>query len=339
MGLVTRRYGAQVLAAGILVLLWGCGDDSPTGPTPLPLSITCPPAQTATSRDGKAVPVSYPSPTVTGGRAPVGTQCAPASGASFPLGATTVTCTATDADRQTRSCSFTVTVSPPPYLRFVKFLAFGDSLTAGSDGYPLPASAGYAALAVRPEIAYPTKLQEALLARYTAQAPQVTNRGQPGETAAQGAARLPSVIASTQPEVVLLLEGANDISGGDPLGINRAVAGLRTQVREVRQRRGLQAFLATLPPQRPGGPRAGGASLVDPLNTQIKLLAQQEGATLVDVYAGFEGNLALIGDDGLHPNEQGYQRMADVFFAAIRANLEMPFPGGAAATAWFDAPR
>jgi len=59
----------------------------------------------------------------------------------------------------------------------------------------------------------------------------------------------------------------------------------------------------------------------------------------VDVYAGFEGNLTLIGDDGLHPNEQGYQRMADVFFAAIRANLETPFPGAAATGAWFHAPR
>jgi lysophospholipase L1-like esterase len=316
--------------AALLAVLWGCGDDSPTGPTPLPLGITCPGTQSVTSPDGKAVLVSYPAPTVTGGRSPVTTQCAPASGTTFALGTTSVTCTATDADRQTRSCTFSVTVSPPPYLRYTKFLAFGDSLTAGSDGLPLPASSAYAPLVVRDEISYPTKLRQALAARYTAQATQVTNRGLPGETAAQGAVRLPGVITATRPEVLLLLEGANDISGGDPLGINRAVAGLRAMVREGR-RQGLVVFLATLPPQRAGGPRAAGAPLVVPLNTEIKLLALQEGSVLVDVYAGFEGDLSLIGPDGLHPTEAGYQRMADLFLAGTRANLEIPFPGGGAA--------
>ena len=31
----------------------------------------------------------------------------------------------------------------------------------------------------------------------------------------------------------------------------------------------------------------------------------------------------VIGVDGLHPTEVGYKRIADVFFAAIQANLEV----------------
>ena len=43
--------------------------------------------------------------------------CEPASGSSFPIGVTTVTCTATDASGNSSSCSFTVTVgSAPPML-------------------------------------------------------------------------------------------------------------------------------------------------------------------------------------------------------------------------------
>jgi lysophospholipase L1-like esterase len=31
---------------------------------------------------------------------------------------------------------------------------------------------------------------------------------------------------------------------------------------------------------------------------------------------------SLIGSDGLHPTEAGYRRIADVFFAAIKRELE-----------------
>src|SRR5213076_1842373 len=45
-------------------------------------------------------------------------SCTPASGSTFPLGATTVTCAATDARGNGRTASFTVTVtdSTPPVI-------------------------------------------------------------------------------------------------------------------------------------------------------------------------------------------------------------------------------
>ena len=48
-------------------------------------------------------------------------NCVPASGAAFPLGVTTVTCTATDAANNRATCSFTVTLTtcdipPPPHV-------------------------------------------------------------------------------------------------------------------------------------------------------------------------------------------------------------------------------
>ena len=46
--------------------------------------------------------------------------------------------------------------------------------------------------------------------------------------------------------------------------------------------------------------------------------------TLVDVYQGFGGNLALIGPDGLHPSADGYAKIADLFFTAIKQTLETP---------------
>src|SRR5262249_9571638 len=84
-----------------------------TGTTSTRPVIICPVPQSVTSLSGGPVPVSYPSPTVTGGASPVTTACAPRSGATFPLGSTNVSCTATDALQQSASCSFPVTVSAP----------------------------------------------------------------------------------------------------------------------------------------------------------------------------------------------------------------------------------
>lgn len=57
-----------------------------------------------------SVVVNYAPPTVADNCPTVTVSCSIPSGASFPLGSTTVTCTATDASGNTAACSFTVTV-------------------------------------------------------------------------------------------------------------------------------------------------------------------------------------------------------------------------------------
>jgi hypothetical protein len=57
--------------------------------------------------------VSYPPPTVTDNFPGATFVCSPASGSSFPAGSTTVTCTATDAERNRSFCSFLVSVGGP----------------------------------------------------------------------------------------------------------------------------------------------------------------------------------------------------------------------------------
>jgi len=56
----------------------------------------------------------------------------------------------------------------------------------------------------------------------------------------------------------------------------------------------------------------------------LQQMALAEQAVYVDLYNALlaEAN-TVIGVDGLHPTEVGYKRMADVFFAAIQAHLEV----------------
>lgn len=55
--------------------------------------------------------ITYPDPTVSDNCPGASTVCNPPSGSTFPVGTTTVTCTATDASGNTATCSFAVTVA------------------------------------------------------------------------------------------------------------------------------------------------------------------------------------------------------------------------------------
>jgi len=81
-----------------------------------PIALTCPADMKVGTLAAAGVVVNYPPPTVAGGCPPVTVACVPPSGSAFPIGTTTVTCTASDACGQTATCQFRVTV----FRRFVE---------------------------------------------------------------------------------------------------------------------------------------------------------------------------------------------------------------------------
>jgi lysophospholipase L1-like esterase len=307
-----RRITPAGLLAAALTAACGGNPSGPTPPPPAGPKLSCPVDQSVRTTAGSAS-VSYPMATATGGSAPVTIVCTPPSGSTFPAGKSTATCVGTDARQQTGTCTFSVTVEVVPVLSATRFVAFGDSITEGK------LSSG--GLAQNP---YPLVLMRQLAARYATQQITVLNEGRGGELTDAGVARLPSVLASDNPQVLLLLEGVNDLAFGDQSKINVVITNLRTMVQQARAR-SVQVFLGTLLPEIPGGSNTGALPLIVPTNDQIRALAASQGATLVDVYQAFRGSeTALIGSDGLHPNEMGYQTIAQTFFDVIRMRLEAP---------------
>ena len=61
--------------------------------------------------------------------------------------------------------------------------------------------------------------------------------------------------------------------------------------------------------------------LVPKYNNEVKMMAGKKGATLVDLNTMVP--LSLIGQDGLHPTEAGYEMMAGIFFDVIRGKYEI----------------
>ena len=320
-----RRMWRSATAVGIVVGSGGCGG-SPIAPPPPPatLSLTCPATANVQSVDGNATNVSFDQPQAVGGAAPVTTTCSAQSGSAFAIGTSTVNCQAVDSRGQSASCGFIVNVQAPPRLVGFKFLAFGDSLTAGV------LSPSLMALIVSPPESYPFVLQGHLVARYRQQAPVVINEGNPGEGAAfTGVQRFRSVLLGHRPDIVLLMEGTNDLHGGQN-GANGAIDALRAMVREAKGQ-DIRIALATIPPQRAGGLRNRGAvvALIPGFNDRIRTLASGEGIPLIDVFNGMKDDLSYIGIDDLHPTARGYDVMATIYFDAIKSTFEVrPTFGG-----------
>ncbi len=323
------RLLVVALVAGLAA---GCGDDTPTSPTPQPqvqpFTIQCPADVLGQSPTGAPVSIQVPPPTTAGGVLPVTVSCAP-TGTPFPVGSTRVSCQATDARSSAAACSFNVNVAPPPLTR-TNFLAFGDSITAGEITVPTASPSAIDGFpnfrfVVVPSQSYPTQLLSAMRSRYTTQSAQfiVTNAGVPGEYVDIGARRFPGVLASANPQVLLLLEGGNDIQAiPTNLGVADALASLQSIVRAARTR-GVTVFVASLPPPKAGGRLAIPLAIVQRFNDGVRSGAAAEGAVFVDVYGAMFPNVdTLIGSDGLHPTAAGYQRIADTFFAAIRNSFE-----------------
>ena len=295
------------------VWLSACAESSvlpPAAPSALPeekigrLAIACPADVQMQSFNGRPVSIGFQPPSTTGGQAPVVVACDHESGHGFAIGVTRVECNAADALRQSASCAFQVSILGPPRLRYTRFLAFGDSIT---DGWISPPDAR-----TRRDLnnSYPSLLQHELQSRYVTQVIDVINLGAAGEQARNAFPRFRTWVGTVRPEVVLLMEGSNDVNGGLPASGAQAIDAMIQYARAT----GADVFLMTIPPQV-GTP---GASMVESYNGTLRSIAARTGAALVDVHrlllrGSCSGGRATpcIGRDGLHPTADGNRLIAE----------------------------
>ena len=271
----------------------------------------------ATSAQG--TDVHFDAPVPTGGREPVSVQCEPGSSSIFPIGETSVRCTATDADMQQAACEFSVTVRTTRAIAKTRFVAFGDSITEGQ------VSPSVSFTIVELLESYPYQLEQLLRSRYFAQDVMVINRGIGGETTARGLARLEGVLDAEQPDVLLLQEGTNGLL---PSTVAGRAADLRSMVAAARERN-IDVVLANLlpvgPPHTDSRPTKS-AAVID-LNERLESIAAGFGiGPPLDLYSIFAANPDLIGMDGLHPTRDGYTRIAEAFRDEIVRRYDMTSP-------------
>jgi lysophospholipase L1-like esterase len=227
---------------------------------------------------------------------------------------------------------FKVTLVPPqPVLAVQHFLAFGDSITAGENGQPASLKL------IDGANSYPMQLLGLMQARYITQSPQVHNCGVPLETAPDGAVRIAPVLDFYMPDVLLLLEGIDSLTGNFTKDAPFVQAGLAADIAAAKARNLSGIFLSTLLPVFPGnctptGTTCRGAALdnveITNMNGVIYALAAQQNVPLVDNYTAFAGHPEYVDQDGLHLLPLGNQAMAKQFLAAIQSKFEGLAPTG-----------
>ena len=183
-----------------------------------------------------------------------------------------------------------------------------------------------------PAQSYPTQLEQLLVPAYPTQSIQIINDGVSGETAEDGAQRLPSSLGSGT-DFLLLLEGFNDISwkllvratpSSAAVSVTSIATDLRTMVRNA-ESRGVQVLLATLPPVTNAHEAAnvGRRASTQALNAEIRRMSfQRPKSGVVDIYAALSVP-GMIGSDGAHPTAAGYRRMAELFFQEIVTRFDI----------------
>jgi lysophospholipase L1-like esterase len=187
-----------------------------------------------------------------------------------------------------------------------RYLGIGDSITAG-DG-----SSDYQG--------YKLKLQN-LLGPYFARA-EVVLRGREGKASIEVAQVIRRTLRDADPAYALVLLGTNDWNDQtcqrEGPSACYTIDALRTIVDGIKDWHSLPV-LATITPVNPKYSTAARDAFYDQTNVGIRALAQQENIALADLNADFKaaGNLSSLFDDDVHPNDAGYQVMAQGWFKAI----------------------
>jgi lysophospholipase L1-like esterase len=188
-----------------------------------------------------------------------------------------------------------------------KATAFGDSITVGfldqkRRDFRLTTSNNY-----------PNILQGEL--RSLDPAWRVINRGVGGEQSGEGAARLPSILSIDQPGFVLIMEGSNDAS--QCTDSRTVINNLARMVRAAQANKTIP-ILGTIPPSFRNDPCAD--DIITEVNASIHSLAASSNIVVAEIFDGMnQRDLFGISPDRdpLHPNEQGYRVMADIWFQAM----------------------
>jgi lysophospholipase L1-like esterase len=136
----------------------------------------------------------------------------------------------------------------------------------------------------------------------------VLNYGAAGEITPWGLSRIDRVLAESQADYILILEGTNDFFHG--ISVNTTIFNLGLMIDKSRAHN-VEPIIATLSPDL----RSNNKRVEINYNPHILRLASQKGVLLADQYSALAGKSWDV--DGLHPNEYGYRLMAREWFDAL----------------------
>ena len=189
--------------------------------------------------------------------------------------------------------------SLPAFASAKTILILGDSLSAG---YGIDAKQGWVNL-----------LQQRLDQQYPKQH-KVVNASVSGETTSGALARLPKLLQTYQPEIVVIELGGNDgLRGQPPQMIQKNLAQL-VQLSQ-KQKASVLLFGMKIPPNY-------GTAYSTAFEKNYKVVSQQYKVKLLPFFLeGVAGNKNLIQKDQIHPNAKAQPIMLNLAYPYIKGAL------------------
>lgn len=214
------------------------------------------------------------------------------------------------------ACSAPQRSNPPPD---VVIAGFGDSIVYGSNFprpwlYTLIDRLTDGPITYVPEWPWVWDLPSSRNDRwYEADGVRVHNSGIDGETTEQLRARFQKDVAGIEPDVCLVLGGANDIFRDIPASVTEANL---VKLYDDCIAEGITPVACLLTPVKPGGLVGGPAdadalnSSIDALNARIRARCSERGVAVIDFNAAIRADPATyLQEDGIHPSEAGHDAM------------------------------
>jgi lysophospholipase L1-like esterase len=158
----------------------------------------------------------------------------------------------------------------------------------------------------------------------------VVNRGIGAQTSAQMLVRFRADVVALRPAVVHILAGTNDVAGNNgPLRPRDFQNNIESMV-EIARANGIRVILGSIPPSAAFSwqPSMRPAPRIEALNDWLKEYAASKGLRYVDYHAALRGGAgelkAALGNDGVHPNRDGYAVMKRLAEAALAEMAPAP---------------
>jgi lysophospholipase L1-like esterase len=161
------------------------------------------------------------------------------------------------------------------------------------------------------------------------------DRGISGQTTPQMLIRFRPDVTALRPKVVVILAGTNDIAGNTGPTTLSAIEDNLISMFEIAQANGIRVVLASVLPisdyerNKEGKPiiqtRQRPPEQINELNKWMKKYAAEHGGIYLDYFSAMADDKGFLkeelSEDGLHPNQKGYDVMAPLAEKAIAAAL------------------
>jgi lysophospholipase L1-like esterase len=149
------------------------------------------------------------------------------------------------------------------------------------------------------------------------------NRGISGQTTPQMLLRFPQDVISLKPEVVIILAGINDIAENTGPISNEGILENINAMSELAKANNIKVLLCSILPANRfnWNPKIAPANRVIELNKMIQSYADKNKILYIDYYSKMvddeNGLQKRYGEDGVHPNKEGYEVMKSIVTEAI----------------------